>query len=141
VSVDTPIVLWSFIVTRRLLTWLTSAVLLIAGAALVLWPAAFVYFWDVARAAAVSPWKRFVVAAALALLGYLLYLARRDYRRVYGAGETALGMALCWAGLGAVATISPSASATTVLGGVYIIVRGLDNYYHTGVQLRNNAAA
>jgi len=110
----------------RLLAHLAYALLVVAGVLLSVWPFALAAFWDGLAQAAQSPWKRAAITVALTVLGFLLYLARRFARLWYGAAETEVGIAFCWVGLGSVSAVS-WASAASVVGGVYFIVRGLDD--------------
>jgi hypothetical protein len=60
-------------------------------------------------------------------LGYILFLTRKRFRRLYAISELVAGALACWAGLNAthLSVFSPSIA---LAGGIYIIVRGLDNY-------------
>jgi hypothetical protein len=118
----------------RVWVYLTGISLVIAVVLLFVWPFALVAFWDRLAQTAHSPWKRAALTGALTVLGFLLYLARRFARLWYGAAETVLGIAFCWAGLLSVSAVS-WASAASVVGGVYIIVRGLDNFQQ-GIEAR-----
>jgi|SRR5579859_7219076 len=123
----------------RLLVFLVGILLVLGAVLLFVWPFALAASWDSLIQAAHSPWERAAVTTALAVLGFLLYLARRFARLWYGAAETVVGIAFCWAGLGSVSAIS-WASAGSVVGGVYVIVRGLDNLQQ-GVEMRRDQIA
>jgi hypothetical protein len=75
----------------------------------------------------VSPWMHAFATAILILIGFLLYLARTYMRSLYGAAEIVVGAAACWVGLGHPSTNGLTGSLA-VAGGVYIIVRGIDNW-------------
>jgi hypothetical protein len=86
--------------------------------------------------AQLAPLIPFFIAGA-----YGLYLLRRSYRSIYGAIEVPVGIAAI-----AAAVLAPTSSDASVgmsdvsrligvLGGVYIIVRGLDNIDEGMVQL------
>jgi hypothetical protein len=94
---------------------------------LVAWPLLFGAMWGRLRAPMLeSVWWRFLGVGCLGLVALGLYLARRYYRVVYGMAEIAIGLAACWAALGA-ATAPPLVVALTLASGVYVIVRGVDN--------------
>jgi hypothetical protein len=53
---------------------------------------------------------------------------KQNSRRLYDLGEMFIGACACWVGLASVNSSQLSA-ALTLCSGLYIIVRGLDNYY------------
>jgi hypothetical protein len=93
----------------------------------VVWPFVLVAFWQRLSELAQSPWLRVGMSVVLVGIGGLLYLARKYMRSVYGAAEVVLGAATCWNGLGSTA-LSAFAAMLSVAGGLYIIVRGFDNF-------------
>jgi hypothetical protein len=76
---------------------LGGAVLL--GVGVLFWPAAQVTFWEQISTAAQVHWIGFFAAAVCLLIGFLLYLARRYMRGLYGVSEVFFGAAACWVGL------------------------------------------
>ncbi|SRR6266516_1215433 len=104
------------------------ALLVAAGVFLLFgWPFILSGFWSDVQHFAQTPWKRILASAGLAVVAYVLFLVRENARSWYGAAEIIIGVALCWAGLGAAQTASLAASASAI-GGVYVTVRGLDNW-------------
>ena len=96
--------------------------------AIIGWPILLAGLWDQFRGAMTSPWLRGVALAGLLILGRLLYYARERMQSVYGVVEVCIGAAACWAGLGHT-QVSGFASGITLAGGIYVIVRGLDNFF------------
>lgn len=111
---------------------------------LVAWPAALVFFWQNIIAHLHSTPLLILAVLASLLVGFLLYLARVFMRPVYGLAEVIIGFIACWAGFSKAITGGASANpvgddiiinwsanvlstVVTVIGGVYIIIRGFDN--------------
>jgi hypothetical protein len=128
---DQPLSVRIILLAIRALIVLVKAIPLITivlvSIAIVGWPLLLTGLWAHIRSAMGSPWLRAIAVAALLLLGGLLYLARRRARSLYGIVEIWIGGAACWAGLGHT-DVSGFAGGVTLAGGVYVIVRGLDNF-------------
>jgi hypothetical protein len=131
-ATEGPPRVWSSAIVKIFIL-LAGALLVLSAALLFAWPFALAAFWDSVAQAAHSPWKRAAATATLALFGFLLYLARRFARLLYGAAETLVGIAFCWAGLGSVS----AGSWTSVAGGIYVIIRGLDNCQQGATAIRS----
>jgi hypothetical protein len=90
---------------------------------------------------AADPFSRALLLPLALLIGYILYRVRKSFRRLYGFSEVIAGLFACWVGLGQIQSalrFSPGAEdpgypfsfriGVALAGGIYIIVRGLDNY-------------
>ena len=117
---------WARIVVV-LISFVLFALLLIAVSFLFVWPFALVRFWSYITSAAHSPWKRILITVGLTVLGVSLYLARSFARSLYGVAEMLAGVAFCWAGLVPPVSSGRWGPAGSIVGGIYIIVRGMDN--------------
>jgi len=85
------------LVVFAVIVTLGRAVLL--GVGVLFWPATLVAFWEQISTAAQVHWIRFFAAAVCLLIGFLLYLARRYLRGLYGVSEVFFGAAARWVGL------------------------------------------
>jgi hypothetical protein len=70
-----------------------------------------------------KPWFAFVAI----VLAYLLYLLRLHAQCVYALLEIVIGLAAMWSSI-LTPTNSSLAHLIAVFGGIYIIIRGLDNF-------------
>ena len=117
----------------RALAWLSLVLFLEAGLAITFfsvfaWPWFLREYWQKLIAFTASPGNRAAVIAGLVVAGFLLYLARTFMRPFYGAVEIVIGITSCWVGLSNSSANTHTLSATlSVIGGVYIIIRGFDN--------------
>lgn len=110
-----------FLIPAYLITIAVLLVLLFA------WPAALFINWNALLSLLGSnDYYRALAVAALFVSGLLLYLARVYMRPVYGLLEIVIGVGACWSAL-----TYPSANALpatmSLIGGIYIIIRGCDN--------------
>jgi hypothetical protein len=105
----------------------TVSLTVFVGIGMFAWPFLLAAFWERISELAQSPLIRAILTAAFALIGLLLYLSRKYLRSVYGAAEVVVGAASCWNGLGTTSSNS-LAAMLSVAGGLYIIVRGMDNF-------------
>ena len=94
-----------------------------------LWPFVLIGIWSVVYQALQLSWViRIVAFGVLMLLGWGMYKLREARRDIYGVGEVCVGATMCWFGVNA-ATADALPSIIAIAGGVYVIVRGLDNYF------------
>jgi len=92
-----------------------------------LWPFVLIGIWSVVYQALQLSWViRIVAFGVLMLLGWGMYKLREARRDIYGVGEVCVGATMCWFGVNA-ATADALPSIIAIAGGVYVIVRGLDN--------------
>jgi hypothetical protein len=111
----------------QILSYVAIGLLIVGVILLIVWPFILAAFWQRIIQAMGTLWLRAIATAILFVMSILLYVARRYIRPVYGLAEIILGVAACWVGL------SPNSSNTfsatlSLIGGIYIIVRGIDNY-------------
>ena len=112
----------------RVLIFLALILTVIGLVLLFISPLVVAELWrDINMAAASFIWIRILFLCVLFLTGILFYLARQFIRRAYGAVEVGIGAALCWVPLGNPA-IDNFSRALAIASGIYVIVRGLDNY-------------
>lgn len=94
-----------------------------------LWPFLLLGTWSYAYQTLQSSWVfRIIAFLVLMLLGWGMYLLRESFRIFYGSAEICVGATMCWLGVNA-ATADALPSVIAIVGGVYVIVRGLDNYF------------
>jgi hypothetical protein len=110
----------------NLLAWLVVLAIVILIIATPFWTFILIWAWPRLRGTMDLLWVRILMMVAAALTGGGLYLMRRKFQRYYGIGEICVGMAVCW-GIISQAPASGLAASFGLAGGVYIIVRGLDN--------------
>lgn len=95
------------------------------------WPIAMISFWHSITEAAKSPLMHIAESGACLVLAVLLYCIRASMlRSAFGLVEIIIGVVMCWAGLGASSgpLQSPPLTGTiAIVGGIYVIVRGIDN--------------
>ena len=60
----------------------------------------------------------------------MLYEVKRHLRGCYGAAESLVGVASCWAGL-SYSSRTDLPAALAVVGGVYLIVDGIESMAHS----------
>jgi hypothetical protein len=91
------------------------------------WPIILAVSWSYLRGITSTLLGRIVAVALFAYLGNLLYKIRSNFQNIYGAAEICIGIISCWSALS-----NPKSEALAVslalAGGVYLIVRGIDNY-------------
>jgi hypothetical protein len=95
---------------------------------LLAWPFVAAALWPYISAGLQLTWVKVIALAVLVGVGWLLFQVRENFRWFYGIGEVCVGIAACWVGLNS-ANTEGLASAIALATGVYVIVRGLDNYY------------
>jgi hypothetical protein len=101
-------------------------VLALLGGALAIYPVLFVSRWP-RFARAIQPLPiRAAIVLGMCGVGGLLYLARRYFRLYYGMFECCVGAATLWAAVSR-PDVDRFALALGLMGGIYVIVRGLDN--------------
>jgi hypothetical protein len=118
--------LFWFIWYTYIVSVLIGFFLIVVGAGMFAWPFALAKFWQPLSEAMVSPWLRIFTTAIFVSIAFILYLARTHMQHIYGAAEILVGAVACWTGLGYPST-SALPGSLAVAGGVYIIVRGIDN--------------
>jgi hypothetical protein len=91
-----------------------------------LFPIAFVSVWPSITSAMEVEWIRALAVAAFFAFGVVLYFIRRFFRVIYGTLELSVGIAATWACLSR-PDLDRLAVTLGIIGGSYIIVRGLDN--------------
>jgi len=91
------------------------------------WPVLLVWFAAPVGRILQFPLGRAFALGLVALLGFVLYFVRENFKRLYGLAEIAIGLASAWAGFPRLAA-EPLPGALAVAGGVYIIVFGVGNY-------------
>jgi hypothetical protein len=95
--------------------------------AILAWPAIALWFYPSVVEMVQSTTGRIIGLLSLGVLGAVLYLVREHFRRFYGVAEVAIGLVGCWAGLLKSASDSLLA-VVAIASGVYVIVRGIDNF-------------
>src|SRR5258708_4252844 len=123
-------------VTRREMIKLHLAIIALVSAVVLFfllivalaWPSFAATLWPYINAGLQFTWIKLFALAVLTGVGWLLFKVRTTLRWFYGIGEVCVGIAACWVGLNS-ATTEGLASAMALAAGVYVIVRGLDNYY------------
>lgn len=112
-----------FLILLVLLVGLAAAVVV---GAIVFYPVIFVSRWP-SLADSIKPWPiRALVVLGMCAFGALLYYARRYLRLYYGIFECCVGAATLWASVSN-AKVDRFALSLGLMGGIYVIVRGLDN--------------
>lgn len=81
------------------------------------------------RPLTITIWGRGLLTISLIGLGWTLFQFRKHYRRQYGITEMAVAAVALFEILGHEPQ-DPLAYVVGLLGGVYIVVRGLDNFHH-----------
>jgi hypothetical protein len=108
--------------------WLLVFIFFALLFSLSLWPFLLIGIWSSAYDTLQASWvARIFAFGALMLLGWGMYKLREANRQIYGIGEICVGSSMCWFGVNA-ATPNALPSIIAMAGGVYVIVRGLDNY-------------
>jgi hypothetical protein len=117
---------------------------------LIFWPAYVVLGWNGITTAASNTSMRFGMTVGCGFLAYVLYEMRGFAPKIYSQSEIIVGLAMCWLGLHpSQSSPSPQASllssdqlikALAVIGGIYVIVRGLDNYHKEAKSTKNEAS-
>jgi hypothetical protein len=125
------------VVSYALLSGVVLFLLLIV--ALLAWPFLAAALWPYISAGLQFTWIKLLALAVLTGVGWLLFKVRTTLRWFYGIGEVCVGIAACWVGLNS-ATTEGLASAMALAAGVYVIVRGLDNYYVGMEEMRRGTA-
>jgi hypothetical protein len=91
------------------------------------WPVLIVWFAaPIARLLQFPLWQAFALVL-VAALGFVLYFVRENFKQLYGLAEIAIGLSAAWTGFPKLAA-EPLPGALALAAGVYIIVRGIDNY-------------
>lgn len=125
--------------------WFILAILLVIGCVWAIILAAFTLFfgwtfilaafWQQISFAMESVWIRGAAAVFFTALGFFLYWIKTILRFYYGIAEILIGVTVCWMGLG-----NPPANglvaSITIAGGIYIIVRGVDNAVQGKAEMR-----
>jgi hypothetical protein len=110
-----------FILYGFLIAGLVGAIIILA------WPVLILWFSPTLSNIISTYWGRILGLVILGLLSFALYLVRENLRKLYGIAEIVVGLVACWAGFGKL--MSETLGGTIALaGGVYIMVRGIDNY-------------
>jgi hypothetical protein len=90
-------------------------------------PLVFALLWDQFRVIQPRWWARLSLTAILSVVGFGFYKIRENYRDFYGLAEVVMGIVGVW-----VLLSNTQASRMTLtialVGAVYFIVRGLDNF-------------
>jgi hypothetical protein len=87
-----------------------------------------IILWESILEITANVYLRIIVLILLTIIAYLFYLARTFARPVYGLAEVIVGIATCWGGLSYSApNAHPFTASLAVIGGFYIIIRGIDN--------------
>jgi len=73
-------------------------------------------------------WFRTVATVLVSIIGGALFLLKRRFQTVYGLSEIGFALVVIWSGIGRVQTSGDAASWIALVGGAYLIVRGLTNY-------------
>jgi hypothetical protein len=90
------------------------------------WPVLIVWFAaPIARILQFPLWRAFALGL-VAVLGFILYFVRENFKRVYGLAEIAIGLSAAWTAFPQLAG-EPLPGALALAGGVYIMVLGIDN--------------
>jgi hypothetical protein len=114
---------------RWLKPFINAAILILSLAVIVVvtfaWPLAFALL-EPLKQIAIDPVWRLVLLGFVITIAWLLFYVRQLARTLYGIGEFCIGVTICWVFL----SRAPNDTAGVTLGligGVYIIIRGLDN--------------
>lgn len=91
------------------------------------WPAIIIWFNSSVAVMSQSTFGRVIGLFSLTVLAVLLYLIREHFKRLYGVAEIVIGLTGCWVGLSKISGES-LASIVAVASGVYVTVRGIDNF-------------
>jgi hypothetical protein len=93
---------------------------------ILLWPVPLVVMWNSVTQFS-STWSaRLTVTVICGVVGTLLYFTRETMRLLYGTAEILVGLAACWAAIGQTSKAGIE-GAIALGGGLYIIVRGIEN--------------
>jgi hypothetical protein len=111
--------------------WIASA-----SVVLVTWPITLIFFWDwISAATAHRSLARNLATFVCGIFAFFLYGLRNGEPLLYGLAEISTGLMVCWLGLGQAAEQRLPATLALV-GGIYVIIRGLDNCSHQKVTRR-----
>lgn len=72
-------------------------------------------------------WFRTVATVVLSLIGGALFLFKRRFQTIYGWSEICLAVLVIGTGIDRVQTAGDVSSWSAMVGGLYLIVRGLTN--------------
>jgi hypothetical protein len=75
-------------------------------------------------------WRQVTCTLAFGSMGYALFRFRARHRLLYGSFEIMVALIGFWYALGTTTNLQGSAAA--IIGGLYVLVRGFDNY-KTGI--------
>ena len=106
------------------------------------WPFVGIMVWNKIHPFLATGFGKCCGVLVLTLLGIALYIVRSTMRTFYGAAETIVGVAVCGAGMRHIDNDAIT-SVFAFASGVYVIVRGLDNFFdgRKRSRERGNAAA
>jgi hypothetical protein len=114
------------VITLVLGTFLVVVLAAVGGSALAIAGLAPAAALQVQSYCSENVWARAPVAFAISMFAVLLYWVRTNYRFAYALLEMALGVLVVWGALSH-ADDEPIRALATLAGGVYFLVRGVDN--------------
>src|SRR5256885_1234484 len=114
---------------KRVVIFFGQVLVLLVLLGLLVWPLALRIIWPVPHTESKFVRVGFVVIACYFAWG--LFYIRKHFTRFYAACELCAGIGAIWT---AFATATEMAAGGALAGGIYIIIRGLDNW-ERGTQL------